>query len=77
MSNRRYQECNLLEKIWRIRFYLIIPFKWLWWRIFKKKDEITSRMYWRILIGSAQIDMKWYYTEDEVEEMIFHRFRNK
>jgi len=25
--------------------------------------------YWKILIGIAQMDMKWYYTSEEVMEM--------
>jgi hypothetical protein len=68
MRNRRYQECNILEKTWRRRHYLKIPFKWIWWKITSNKG-FTSVGYWKILIGIAQMDMKWYYTHEEVMEM--------
>lgn len=28
---KRYQECNKIEKIWRKRWYLLIPFQWFWY----------------------------------------------
>jgi hypothetical protein len=68
MRNRRYQECNILEKTWRRRHYLKIPFKWIWWKI-KSNEGFTSGGYWKILVGTAQMDMKWYYTQEEVMEM--------
>ena len=30
MKNKRYQECNSLVKLIRLRHYLYVPFKWLW-----------------------------------------------
>ena len=27
---KRFQECNRLGKLWRYRWYLLIPFKWVW-----------------------------------------------
>lgn len=30
---RRFQECNNLEKLWRLRHYLYIPFKWLFYTV--------------------------------------------
>jgi hypothetical protein len=64
-KDKRYQECNILEKTWRRRHYLKIPFKWIWWKISSNKG-FTNGGYWKILIGSAQIDMRWYYTQEEV-----------
>lgn len=29
---KRFQDCNWLVKIWRYRFYIPIPFKWLWFQ---------------------------------------------
>jgi hypothetical protein len=34
------------------------------------KSDINNKTYWRILIGIAQSDMKWYYTEEELKEMM-------
>lgn len=64
---KRYQECNFLEKSWRRRHYLKIPFRWIYWRLFSENKEFNGRTFWRLLIGIAQSDMKWYYTEDEVK----------
>lgn len=41
-KGKRFQESNKIEQIWRYRFYLPIPFMWLWYTIkgFKVyKDE--------------------------------------
>jgi hypothetical protein len=27
---KRFQECNWLGKLWRYRWYLLIPIKWVW-----------------------------------------------
>ena len=81
---KRFQECNRIVKIWRYRWYLLIPFKYIWFNYITPfkigKDEIvdgkcvhTDEFYvekgknlWRILIGLAQGNMKWYYTSEEV-----------
>ena len=34
MKMKRFQECNKLEKAWRYRHYLLLPFKWLWYQYF-------------------------------------------
>ena len=41
----RYQECNKLEKLWRCRWYIIVPFKATWYYISKTKiyeDKIEN-----------------------------------
>jgi hypothetical protein len=30
MSKKRFQECGWLEKVWRYRFYIPIPFIYVW-----------------------------------------------
>ena len=30
MKNKRFQECNWVEKLWRYRYYMSIPFKLVW-----------------------------------------------
>lgn len=27
---KRFQECNRIEKVWRYRWYLLLPLKWFW-----------------------------------------------
>jgi len=27
---KRFQECNKITQVWRYRWYLLIPFKWMW-----------------------------------------------
>jgi len=42
---KRFQECNRIVKIWRYRWYLLIPLQWIWYSIvgFKVyKDEIID-----------------------------------
>ena len=38
-------------------------------RNLNKDKELNGKTTWRLLIGVAQSDMKWYYTEEEFEEM--------
>ena len=73
---KRYQECNSLVKLWRRRHYLKIPFRWLHWKFFSMDKELNGKTTWRLLIGMAQSDMKWYYTEEEFEEM-FKKYRDE
>jgi len=80
---KRFQECNWIVKLWRYRHYLYIPFKWLYWSLIDLKvhhhenpnefDIIQGKGLWRILLGSAQGDMAWYHTMEEVKEY----FKNK
>lgn len=94
MSNKRFQECNWLEKVWRYRFYVYIPFKWVYFMYIKpfvvrettlneEKGyvEDTGEIWnprgkelWGILVGSAQGDMKWYYSMEEVFGSIKEKF---
>jgi hypothetical protein len=73
---KRYQECNSLVKLWRRRHYLKVPFRWLQWKFFSKNKELNGKTTWRLLIGMAQSDMRWYYTEEEFEEM-FKKYRDE
>lgn len=104
MKSKRYQECNSLVKLIRLRHYLYVPFKWFWCKymnppkviddstfkidningvnltkliislckkyILRQSDvKIPECMLWKLLIGTAQGKMNWYYTQDEV--MVF------
>jgi hypothetical protein len=33
--NKRFQECNWLVKLWRLRYYVVIPFQWIYYSWFK------------------------------------------
>jgi hypothetical protein len=74
---KRYQECNWLVKLWRRRWYLAIPFQWLWHTCLSPMKviptdegdevwELNGKQLWKVLIGSAQIKMNWWYTMEEV-----------
>jgi hypothetical protein len=85
MSEKRFQECNWLVKVWRYRWYIPIPFKWLW-HTFVMKFKIyqhgspteyevgRGKLLWDILKGDAQIKMNWTYTHEEVMEEIKAKF---
>lgn len=84
ISEKRFQECNWIVKCFRYRWYLLIPFQWLNTRIryyfSKDKNNEDDNIYtgvnlFRILIGMAQMKMKWYYTSEEVfEKLGFKRY---
>ena len=38
--------------------------------ISKKDDFLNNKTLWGLLVGSAQCDMKWTYTMEEVKESI-------
>jgi hypothetical protein len=82
---KRFQQCNKIVKLWRYRWYLLIPFKWLWhsycFPLPVTDDEtlisvnLKGKMLWSILIGEAQIKMEWYHTHEEVLESL-HKYRD-
>jgi len=72
---KRFQECSNIVKLWRYRWYLLIPFKWLYYTVvgFMIQDDSTGEYFisrgkqlWKLLIGVAQIKMEWHYTSEEV-----------
>ena len=69
---KRFQDCNWLVKLWRYRHYLYIPFNFINYYIMcvfnpsYKGPYVRAKSLWSVLIGSAQCDMKWYFTTDEV-----------
>ncbi len=76
---KRYQESNWIVKVWRRRHYVYIPFKWCMYyiRCYLHNDngEFNGKTLWHILIGVAQCDMKWTYTQEEIEESIKQKYR--
>ena len=76
---KRIQECNKLEKVWRYRWYGLLPFIWLacMYKAFKygkKPGPVegfwrTHEFYYSIRLGEIQMrKMNWYYTHEEVME---------
>ena len=57
----RYQEQRWYVKLWRRRWYLLIP--WDAWRWRGCKEIIHP---WHLAVGVAQGKMEWYYTMEEV-----------
>ena len=80
MSEKRFQECNRLEKAWRYRWYLLIPFQWVYYMTigkFKVIDDESHEEFIlkalplkKVLIGLAQNRMRWYWTYEEVLDKI-------
>jgi hypothetical protein len=70
--SKRFQECNKIEKLWRYRWYLLLPFVWLRIKfsilISKNVEDLnmTNKNIWKLSKGLMQSKMKWYYTMDEV-----------
>jgi hypothetical protein len=67
---KRYQECGPLEKFWRRRHQLRVPYEavrgWLWERRNLPADEHeTFGVHWSIALGSADLRMNWVYTWEE------------
>ncbi len=46
MKEKRFQECNVIQKLWRLRWYLALPFIWLYYQYLKSfnigEDEIVD-----------------------------------
>ena len=64
----RYQDSKQIVKLWRLRHYVYIPFRFISWKL--RDNEFHYKDMWKILIGSAQCDMNWTYTTEEVKEYI-------
>lgn len=63
----RFQECGKIEQIWRYRWYLGIPFEAVYNYVRGVKD---FKLHWKLAVGLAQSRMKWYYTSEEVDDII-------
>ena len=65
---KRFQECNWVVKLWRYRHYVYIPFRFIWYIMKTTNKDMIDKNIWSILVGSAQCDMKWTYTLEEIRE---------
>ena len=89
---KRYQECNKLIKLWRLRWMLLVPlysikcfFLLQSFLDFENNGYIVHTNSYRymsfkecysIAVGDLQIKMKYYYTSDEVFSMINEKYGN-
>jgi len=74
---KRFQECSALEKIWRYKAYLLIPFDALqiylmqFTQVAEEDYEFMGfKFCWSIARGSADLRMEYWYTMDEVREVL-------
>lgn len=71
--NSRFQNQPWHIKLWRYRWYLLIPYdtmySWLYYNFRPQKrsheTKMDLRLFWDIAIGSAQIKMNWVYTLED------------
>lgn len=71
-NKKRFQECNIFEKIIRYRWYILLPFLFLFELLFFKN---SSKLLWSLLVSEMQLKMHWYYTSDEVKEKILNKIK--
>ena len=71
-KSQRFQNQTWYVKLWRFRFYLLIPFQTV--MIFfnsliyeEKEHRVSFRNCWSLSIGLAQVEMNWTYDWDEVK----------
>jgi hypothetical protein len=73
----RYQDCPWYVRLWRRRWYLMVPiwtiqyFKTPWTNedgSLGEESWNTWSLSYSIAVGEAQGKMRWYYTMDEVRE---------
>lgn len=76
----RYQDSNFIIKIWRCRWYLALPFLWGYYTVVGglpiiddtdySVDRVNGVILWKLLVGTIQSKMGWWYTTDEVFDEI-------
>lgn len=70
----RFQYQKWYIKLWRYRYYLLIPYRAIifWWHKpwDHKRDWWGFKIAWKIEIGMAQGKMKWYWTLEEVKKRL-------
>lgn len=70
VTTKRYQECGLVERLWRRRHYLRVPFEAA--SDYRRDPEFFDCSFanaWSCAIGMAEVRMRWWYTVDECREM--------
>ena len=74
MSDKRYQDCGLLEKLWRRRYYLVIPFQgisiWFMNKINPNEFPMTLKESFFLATGIADVNMNWLYSWEDVKKRL-------
>jgi len=70
---KRFQECNRLEKIWRYRWYLLLPYLFIRAKFRGINKQFNNKVQWGLHKSTLQGKMKWHYTKDEVMKNIAKR----
>lgn len=65
MSTKLYQDCNLAERIWRRRWYLVIPLYVAQSYLYDFGNEFYFgfKDRWLFATGLAQVKMNWVYSD--------------
>jgi hypothetical protein len=67
MKENRFQFQKWYVKLWRMRWYLLVPYSVLS-SAFRDKFSEKFEWYWDIAIGHAQIRMKYWWGIEEIED---------
>jgi hypothetical protein len=65
-TSELFQDQPWYIKLWRYRYYLLIPYHTFLYRYFTKMSEKNWKYAFSIAIGDAQVKMRWLYTLEEV-----------
>jgi len=74
MEEKRFQYCSWYVKLWRRRYYFLVPYEAIKFYFLnslyarKSDDLLDFRTCCHITLGLACCKMKWYYTHEEVRE---------
>lgn len=69
-KEKRFQDCNKIQKLWRYRWYLLIPIRTLWNWVFGK------RIYLHILPDQDDDFLVEQITAKELKKPIYYKNRN-
>ena len=66
----RFQNQPWYIKLWRLRWYLKIPFHTITYRFKSKFTDGEWKKAYSLAIGDAQYKMKWIYTLQEATKIL-------
>lgn len=64
---KKFQDCNNIVKLWRLRWYLMIPVWTFWWAWNDIHQAFTLRNWWHMATGMAQAKMMWLHDCIEID----------
>lgn len=72
-NKKRYQDCSIIEKIWRRRWYLMIPIYTI--DMWHNNLDMPLKECYAVAIGLAQCKMLWLYDWEEVKSRLFKNLK--